>query len=108
MLYRPQVLDESTTFGFARFRVRRTQDARRVNGGDHVRRQTGVLDGFAPLLRNPKCRSEQRLTRGRAKHHDHPRLDLFELCLQPGPTSSDLARVRLAVNTALAAGLPFE
>ena len=60
------------------------------------------------MLGNPKCRSKQRLSGGRAKHHDDPRADFLELCLEPGPARADLTRVRLAVDAAFAARFPLE
>src|SRR5207245_2830257 len=65
-------------------------------------------DELAAMRRHLELAPEERLRGGRAKADDRARLDQFNLGVQPRPACGDLAGVRLLVNPALAARLPFE
>src|SRR5205085_5829971 len=78
-----------------------------MHGRDHFRRQLR-LQNFAALASNAKLRSEDRLRRRRAHANEQARPNDSELRFEPGPARSDLARVRLLVDAALATRFPFE
>ena len=60
------------------------------------------------MLRHPKIPSEQRLGGRRSKTHNHLGPERRDFRLQPRAASGNFSRVRLFMDSAFAARLPFE
>jgi len=91
----------------ARFRVRRAQYRRRMNGGQHAGREIR-WNRTPSVLRHPELPSEQRLRSRCPKTHQDPGLHEFNFGLKPWQTSLDLHGIRLRVDAPFSARFPLE
>ena len=66
------------------------------------------IEHFPALPRHAKGRAEDRLRRGRAEADEHFRPNEAQLRFHPRPAGGDVARVRLLMDAAFPARLPFE
>src|SRR5947207_6814108 len=78
-----------------------------MNGRDNFRREFR-FQNLAALAGDAKRWAEDSLGRGRAKTNQQSRPNDSKLGLEPRPAGRDLAWVRLLVDPAFAARLPFE
>ena len=103
----PQIVDEELHFAVTGLIIRSPQNRGRVH---RSRNRTPVAkrEQLPALLRHAEAAPKERLRSGCAQADHDLRLDDLNFCIQPGPAGGDLQRIRLLVNSTLAARLPFE
>jgi hypothetical protein len=87
--------------------VRRAQDRRRMHRGHNFAGRR-VVDDLTALLCDAKLFAEQGLSRGCTKADNKLRLNGLDLGLEPGQACRYFGSVGLLMDSAFAAGLPFE